>query len=160
LTITDYGNNLEMRAQQVVHSLPHSLVIVGHQNSCANFHNRLCYKIVNTKTILNQLDAVLCGNVTTGRSASTQFRAQGLSLQNRYGSFPATVYPSSRVSGTCLFSQTVTFDSSPFRHSVSFSVSLKDETSLLNLQHGFSKAPVHSCSLSSSLAQMAKLSRF
>jgi hypothetical protein len=58
LTITDYGNNLEMRAPQVVHSLSHSLVIVGHQNSRANFHNRLCYKIVNTKTILNELDAL------------------------------------------------------------------------------------------------------
>ncbi len=58
LTVTDYGNNREMSAQQVVHSLSHSLVIVGHQGSRANFHNRLFYKIVNTKTILNELDAL------------------------------------------------------------------------------------------------------
>jgi hypothetical protein len=79
LTITDDGNNLEMRAQQVVHSLSHSLVIVGHQNSRANFHHRFCYKTVNTKTILNELNALWPGNVTTGRSVC--FAAASASTQ-------------------------------------------------------------------------------
>ena len=62
--------------------------------------------------------------------ASTLFRARKGFPTKSFWQLPTSAHPSNGVSGTGLFSQTVTFDSSPFPQYVSFSIPLKDETSL------------------------------